>query len=175
MRHRARLIRLRRGVVHPSAGAARRRTLGARGPVLVGTGGRAEGRLRPATRRTVGVLRAAHHRRGFADPHLLGRLHVPRPGAATFFRLPEPVRGGDAAAGPRRQLPRAVHGLGGRRFGVLPADRVLVLQAERGRRRQEGLRGQPGRRHGSGHRPDGAVRLGRFGRRSARCSPRCLP
>ena len=48
------------------------------------------------------------------------------------FRLPQPVRRRDAAAGARRQLPRPLHRLGGRRPGVLPADRVLVPQAQRG-------------------------------------------
>ena len=51
------------------------------------------------------------------------------PDRRRFFALPEPVRRGDAAARARRQLPRAVRRLGGRRPRVVPADRVLVLQA----------------------------------------------
>ena len=52
------------------------------------------------------------------------------------------------AAGPLGQLPRPVPRLGGRRPGVVPADRLLAAQADRGRCGQEGLRDQPGRRHG---------------------------
>ena len=39
--------------------------------------------------------------------------------------------------------------LGGRRPRVVPADRLLAAQALRGRGGQEGLRDQPGRRHGA--------------------------
>ena len=46
------------------------------------------------------------------------------------------------------ELPRPVPRLGGRRPGVVPADRLLAAQALRGRRGQEGVRHQPGRRHG---------------------------
>ena len=45
------------------------------------------------------------------------------------------------------QLPRAVPRLGGRRPGVVPADRLLAAQAVGRGRRQEGVRHQPGRRH----------------------------
>ena len=44
---------------------------------------------------------------------------------AKVFRVPEPVPGRDAAAGARRQLPRAVRRVGRCGPGVLPADRVL--------------------------------------------------
>ncbi len=116
----------------------------------------APGRLRPAARPAVDVLRAADHRRRLADPHLLGRLHGRRPGPAPVFRLPQPVPGRDAAAGARRQLPGAVRRLGRRGPGVLPADRFLVPQAVGGHGGQEGVRGQPGRRRrpGPGHVPD---------------------
>ena len=60
---------------------------------------------------------------GVADPHLLGRLHGARPEPAPVLRLPQPVRRGDAAAGAGRQLPAALRRLGGRRPGVVPADR----------------------------------------------------
>ena len=49
-----------------------------------------------------------------------------RPRPAPVLRLPQPVRRGDAAAGARRQLPAALRRLGGRRPGVVPADRLLV-------------------------------------------------
>ena len=44
-------------------------------------GRRPAGRLRPAARPAVDVLRAADHRRRLADPHLLDRLHGARPAA----------------------------------------------------------------------------------------------
>ena len=52
-----------------------------------------------------------------------------RPRPAPVLRLPEPVRRGDAAAGARRHLPAALRRLGGRRPGVVPADRLLEPQA----------------------------------------------
>ena len=48
-------------------------------------------------------------------------------------------------AGARLRLRRRVPRLGGRRPGVVPADRLLAVQADRRGRRQEGLRDQPGR------------------------------
>ena len=75
-----------------------------------------------------------------------------------LLRLSEPVPRGDAAAGPRRQLPAAVRRLGGRRSGVVPADRLLAAQAQRGDRGQEGVPGQPRRRHGPVHRDHADVR-----------------
>ena len=50
-------------------------------------------------------------------------------------------------AGALGQLPRPVPRLGGRRPGVVPADRLLAAQELRGRGGQEGLHRQPGRRH----------------------------
>ena len=61
------------------------------------------------------------------------------------LRLPQPVRRRDADAGARRQLPRRVPRLGGRRPRVVPADRLLAAQALRRGRRQEGVRRQPRR------------------------------
>ena len=59
-------------------------------------------------------------------------------------------------AGPRLRLRRCLPGLGGRRPHVVPADRVLAVQALGGGRRQEGVRDQPRRRHRTlpRHRPD---------------------
>ena len=130
--------------------------------VLVGAGRRAAGGLRASAGPVVDVLRAADHRGRLADPRLLDRLYGRRSRAAPVFRVHEPVLGRDAAAGAGRQLPRAVRRLGGRRFGVLSADRLLVLQTLRGHRRQEGVRGEPGRRRRSGHRDDGHVHLHRL-------------
>ena len=63
---------------------------------------------------------------GFADPHLLDRLHGPRAGLRALLRLPEPVLRRDADPGPGRQPAGDVHRLGGRRPVQLPADRLLV-------------------------------------------------
>ena len=87
-------------------------------------------------------VRAAHHRRRLPDPRLLDRLHGARPAPAAVLRLPQPVRRGDAAARPRRQLPRALRRLGGRRPRVVPAHRVLVPQA-RARPRRRRRRSSP--------------------------------
>ena len=99
------------------------------------------------------------------------------PGAPPVLRLPEPVRRGDAAAGPRQQLRRALRRLGGRRSRVLPADRLLVHPPGRGHGGQEGVHHEPGRRRrpGPGDLPDvrparddvlrGRLRRGRHPRR----------
>ena len=125
-------------------------------PVLLDPGRRLQGQHRPAARPAVDLLRAADHRRRLADPHLRGRLHGERPGAAAVLRVHEPVPGGDAAARAGRQLPRPVRGLGGRRPGLVPADRVLAVQAGRRDRGEEGLHRQPGRRRRAvpGHHAD---------------------
>ena len=91
---------------------------------------------------------------GLADLHLLDRLHGARPPSYPLLRLPQPLRRGDADAGAVGQLPRPVPRLGGRRSRVLPADRLLAVQALGGGGGQEGLHRQPGRRHRplAGHR-----------------------
>ena len=81
-----------------------------------------------------------------AGPRLLDRLHEPRPRVLAVLRVPEPVHVLDAAARPRRQLAGRVRGMGAGRPVELPAHRLLVPQAERGSRRQEGVHRQPGRR-----------------------------
>ena len=125
-------------------------------PVLMDTGGRLQGEPRPAARPAVDLFRAADHRCRLADLHLRGRLHGERPGAAPLLRVHGPVRGGDAAARPGRQLPRPVRGVGGRWSCLVPADRVLAVQAGRGDRRQEGVHRQQGgrRRPVPGHHAD---------------------
>ena len=105
--------------------------------------------LRPALRPADRAVPAAHHRRRVADPRLLDRLHGARPATGPVLRLPQPVRGRDAHAGHVRELPRAVPGLGGRRPRVVPAHRLLAAQALRGQGGHQGVRDQPGRRHGA--------------------------
>ena len=86
------------------------------------------------------------HRRRHADPPVLDRLHARRPALLAVLRVPEPVRGVDARARARLELPAHVPGLGGRRALLLPADLVLV-RAQLGRGRgQEGVRHEPRRR-----------------------------
>ncbi len=115
-----------------------------------------DGRARAALRPAVGAVPAADHRRRRTDPHLLDRLHGARRAPPAVLRLPQPVRRVDARAGPRVRLRRCLPGLGGRRPHVVPADRVLAVQALGGGRRQEGVRDQPRRRHRAlpRHRPD---------------------
>ena len=112
---------------------------------------------------------------GGADPHLLDRLHGARRAPPAVLRLPQPVRRRDAAAGARLDYLGAVPRLGGRRPGVVPADRLLAAQALRGRRRQEGVRvnrvGDIGLSLGimpDVHRPSARRRSRRLGRRRAR-------
>ena len=114
-------------------------------PVHLGAGRRLPRRRQRPARPAVDRVRAADHRRRLADPHLLDRLHGARPRPAAVLRRAQPVRRRDAAARPRRQLPAALRRLGGRRSRVVPADRLLVAQAERRGRGEEGVPRQPGR------------------------------
>ena len=112
---------------------------------VLGGGRRATGRGHPLAR---GSLRALLGRRrllrrqpdrGPADrghddrharPRLLDRVHAPRPGLLALLRLPQPVHGLDAPARPGRQLAGGVRGLGAGGPVQLPADRLLVPQAD---------------------------------------------
>ena len=86
-----------------------------------------------------------HHDRP-AGPHLLDRVHGPRPRVLALLRVPQPVHVLDAPARPRGQLAGRVRRLGAGRAVQLPAHRVLVPQ-ELGRpRREEGVPRQPRRR-----------------------------
>src|SRR6185369_6244266 len=76
---------------------------------------------------------------------LLDRLYGPRPGLLALLRLPQPLHVLDATAGPRRQLAGRVRGVGAGRTVQLSADWLLVPQALRRARRQEGLSRQPRR------------------------------
>ena len=100
------------------------------------------------------------------------------PDRRKFFALHEPVRRRDAAAGAGQLVRVAVFRVGGRRPGVLPADRFLVRSAGRGHRGQEGVPDEPGRRRRPAARdlPDvqGAgnhLVRGRFRRDHARSRP----
>ncbi len=79
-------------------------------------------------------------------PRLFDRLHVGRPVAAALLRIPLAVHVRDVDAGDSGQSGANVLRLGGRRFDVLPVDRLLVRSAHRQRRGHQGLRRQPGRR-----------------------------
>ena len=89
---------------------------------------------------------AGREHRGLPRPRVLDRLHGRRPRVLALLRLPQPVHVQHAAADPGRQLPDAVRGLGGGRPVQLRADRLLVQEAIRGRRGEEGVRRQPDRR-----------------------------
>ena len=77
---------------------------------------------------------------------LFDRLYGGRSIAAALLRLPFAVHLRHADAGDGRQSGPALLRLGGRRPHVLPADRLLVRPALGQRRRDQGLRRQPGRR-----------------------------
>ena len=103
------------------------------------------------------------------------------PGLPAVLRRSVAVRVFDVHAGAGRQLPAAVCVLGRRRPVQLPADRLLVPAAERGRGGQEGVCRQPHRRLwiSAGHLSDlDDVRLARLRRRaaqSARAGDRSRP
>ena len=165
------VVRHRRLLLRPAAGPGRGRAGGLAAALRLDLHRRVADRGRAADRPAVDRLRPADHRGGRPDPHLLDRLHGPRRAPSPVLRLPESVHRLHAAAGAGRQLPGALRGLGGRRSGVLPADRVLAAQADRGDGGQEGLRGQPGRRHGhvaGDHGDAGLLRLLGLRRRQRR-------
>ena len=75
----------------------------------------------------------------------IGYMHGD-PRYSPVLRVPEPVRGLDARARPRVELPRDLPRLGGRRPLLVPA-RLVLVRAQLGRGRgQEGVRHQPRRR-----------------------------
>ena len=81
---------------------------------------------------------------GLIHIYSIGYMAAGRTSPAVL-RLPEPLRRLDARAGPRIGLRRCLPRLGGRRPHVVPADRVLAVQALGRGRRQEGVRDQPRR------------------------------
>ena len=83
---------------------------------------------------------------GTPHPRLQRRLHAGRGGVRPLLRLPEPLHVRDADARPRQQPAGPLHRLGGRRALLLPPHRLLLRQGLRRRRRQEGVRHEPGRR-----------------------------
>ena len=89
------------------------------------------------------------------------------PGPAAVLRPAQPVRHGDAAAGAGQQLRDALPRLGGRRPGLVPADRLVPGPPVRRHGGEEGVPHEPGRRRRPGDRdlPDA-------GRTWARCSTR---
>ena len=150
-----RLLQLRRRAAEPAA-------------VPLDRLGHAQLRLghpaRPADRDHAG---RRHHRLGARAP-LLVRLHGPRRELearrelhAALLRLSLVLHLRHAGAGHRRQPPAAVLRLGGRRRRLLPADRLLLPQGQRQRRRDQGVHRQPGRRL---RLPDGHLRPLRAGR-----------
>ena len=121
---------------------------------------------------------ADRHRHRHADSRLLDGVHGRRAARRrrAVLLLSEPVLLLHAHARPGKQLPGDVRGLGGRRPLLVPADRLLVREEERGRRRQEGVHHQPRRRLGLRPRrlPDLLhVRHARFPRRAERRGGAC--
>ena len=97
---------------------------------------------RPAEHHDVPV----RHRHRLADPPLPDRLHARGPEVLEVLPLPQPVRLLDADARPRREPPRDVPRLGGRRHVLVLPDLVLAHPGVGGDGRQEGVRHQPRRR-----------------------------
>ena len=104
--------------------------------------------LGAAGRRALGGDDPGGDRGRDAHPHLLGVVHVARGSGRVrpLLRLPEPVRGGHADAGPGGLAGAHLRRVGGRRALQLPAHRLLVHRSAEGLRRPEGLRGEPDRR-----------------------------
>ena len=85
-------------------------------------------------------------RREPARPDLLHRVHEGRAGIWSLLRLHVALLRVHAGAGDLEQRHPDLHLLGAGRALLLSADRLLVPQALRGGRREEGLRGDPVRR-----------------------------
>ena len=134
-------------VVYQRALRARLRRRGAALHALhVDPGGQLRDRRQLRRRRADGRAADRGHDHRHARPRLLDRLHGPRPGPLALLRLPQPVHVQHAAAGPGRQLPAALRGLGAGRPVELPADRLLVQPPHGGAGGQEGVPRQPRRR-----------------------------
>ena len=141
-------------------------------PLRLDRGRHLQRAVRPARRPAVDDLRAADHRRRHADPHLLRRLHEPRPRPPAVLRLPQPVR--------RRRCSLLVLAdnylllyVGWEGVGL--ASYLLIgfwyFKRLRGGRVQEGLRRQPRRRRRAlarAHAHVRHVRLGHLRRRPRR-------
>ena len=92
------------------------------------------------------------HGREPAGADLLPGLHEGGSGLRPVLLLPLPVLLLHARPRPGGQLHPSVHGLGAGRPLLLPPDRVLVPEAGRGARREEGFRRDPLRRFRVSHR-----------------------
>ncbi len=111
----------------------------------VDPGRRFQDPLQPVPGQPDGRDVAGGHDHRHARPRLFHRLHGARRQPLALLCISQPVHVQHAAAGPGRELPAGVRGLGAGRPIQLPAHRLLVLQAQRGARQQEGLPDQPGR------------------------------
>ena len=108
--------------------------------------GRISGRLRAAGGPAHRDHAPGRHRRGLADSYLFHGIHARRSGLPPVFFLLESVHVFHARADPGGQLPADVCRLGRRRAVQLPADRLLLPEAIRHQRRQQGVLGEPHRR-----------------------------
>ena len=108
--------------------------------------GDVSGEFRIPARSSVRPDDSDRDRRRISDSRLLHRLHARRFRVLSILRLPEPVHVLHAHARSREQLPADVRRLGRRRTVFVSADRVLVRQEIRNRRREEGIHRQPRRR-----------------------------
>ena len=81
----------------------------------------ASGRLPVPRRSALDDDDPLRHGRRHADPPVLDRVHARRPALHAVLRVPQPVRGLDARARARLELPRHLPRLGGRRALLVPA------------------------------------------------------
>ena len=132
-----------RGLVRALADHPRRRAGGGRRRrhsfVRVVPGGTGRVRPRGAHRRVDGGDAGGGLERVATRAGVLAGVHGGRPRLRALLRLHEPLHHGDAGAGPGRQPVHALHLLGAGGPFELPAHRLLVPQAERRGRRQEGV------------------------------------
>ena len=152
-----------RGLTAPGDGP-RRRCLPA-----IPAAGRLPHRRHPAGRSAYGRHAGHRHLHLDAGGDLFDRLHAGRSRLLAVLHLHRPVRVLDDHAGLGEQFRVALRVLGGGGPVQLPADRLLVREARRGRRRQEGVPGEPHRRRRlrPGHLPDlDDLRHARLPRRS---------
>ena len=108
-------------------------------------------------------------RRRHADRRVLDRLHGRRGRGAALLRVHGAVRLLDAPARAGRQPADAARRLGPRRAQLLPPDRLLPGAAERGRRGEEGVHHERGRRRDDGARAVPADRAHGHAQLRARC------
>ncbi len=107
---------------------------------------RLSGQLRLYRRSPYAHHARRRHRRRLPHPSLLRRIHGARRGLLALLCLPQPLHVLHVDPGAGQQLPSALRRLGGRGPRLVPADRLLLQERLRLRRREKSLHRQPHRR-----------------------------